>query len=69
MSGALRVSYGDKLDSASARTYPAGAFLYVPAGKPHTMGANVNTIIIGIATGPWKTHYEHAATASEHRHH
>ena len=31
MSGALRVSYGEKLDSASARTYPAGAFLYVPA--------------------------------------
>jgi len=69
MSGALRVSYGDKLDSASARTYPAGAFLYVPAGKAHTMGADVNTIIIGIATGPWKPHYEHAASSSEHHHH
>jgi len=69
MSGALRVSYGDKLDSASARTYPAGAFLYVPAGKAHTMGADVNAIIIGIATGPWKPHYEHAASSSEHHHH
>ncbi len=69
MSGALRVSYGDELDSASARTYPTGAFLYVPAGKPHTMGADVNTIIIGIATGPWKTHYEHAATSNEQHHH
>jgi quercetin dioxygenase-like cupin family protein len=68
MSGALRVSYGDQLDSATARTYRAGSFLYVPAGKPHTMGANVNTIIIGIATGPWKTQYGHAPS-SEHQHH
>jgi len=33
------------------------------------MGADVNAIIIGIATGPWKTHYQHAASSSEHHHH
>lgn len=62
LSGALRVSYGDQLDSASTHVYPAGTFLYVPAGKPHTMGAEVNTVIVGIAMGPWKTHYEHAGS-------
>jgi mannose-6-phosphate isomerase-like protein (cupin superfamily) len=69
LSGALRVAYGDRLDSASARAYPAGTFLYVPTGRPHTMGADVNTVIIGVATGPWKTHYEPSATAGQEHHH
>jgi quercetin dioxygenase-like cupin family protein len=68
LSGALRVSYGEQLDSTSARAYPAGSFLYVPAGRPHTMGADVNTVIVGIATGPWKTHYKHAHEPSAHHH-
>jgi quercetin dioxygenase-like cupin family protein len=58
--GALRVGYGEQLDSTAAVTYPTGTFLFVPAGRPHTMGAAVNTIIIGIAVGPWSTHYEQA---------
>ncbi|MGE5802122.1 MAG: cupin domain-containing protein [Gemmatimonadota bacterium] len=59
ISGALRVSYGDHLDSTTAQVYPAGSFLLVPANAPHTMGATTNTIIIGTAVGPWKTHYAH----------
>ena len=39
--------------------YPVGNFLYVPANVQHTMGADVDTICIGTAVGPWKTHYEH----------
>ncbi len=66
MSGALRVSYGDQLDSAGARTYPAGAFLYVPAGKAHTMGADVNTIIIGIATAAPTAHDAPRGAAAWH---
>jgi quercetin dioxygenase-like cupin family protein len=48
VSGALKVA-----------TYPEGSFLYVPANVQHTMGADVDTICIGTAQGPWKTHYEH----------
>ena len=55
--GALRVAEGDKLDKAGAKSYPVGSYLYVPANAPHTMGAEVDTIIIGTAQGPWKTHH------------
>jgi hypothetical protein len=30
----------------------------VPADVEHTMGADVDTIIIGTAIGPWKTHHD-----------
>ncbi len=59
VSGALKVAVGPELDKAGAKTYPAGSFLYVPANVQHTMGADVDTICIGTAVGPWKTHYEH----------
>jgi len=59
VSGALKVAVGPELDKAGAKTYPAGSFLYVPANVQHTMGADVDTICIGTAQGPWKTHYEH----------
>jgi len=54
--GALRVSFGHALDSLSAQAYPVGTFLLVPANTQHTMGAEVETIIIGTAVGPWATH-------------
>lgn len=59
VSGALKVAVGPELDKAGAKTYPAGSFLYVPANVQHTMGADVDTICIVTAQGPWKTHYEH----------
>lgn len=59
VSGALKVAVGPELDKAGARTYPVGSFLYVPANVQHTMGADVETICIGTAVGPWKTHYGH----------
>ena len=58
ISGALKVAVGPELDKASAKTYPVGSFLYVPANVQHTMGSDVDTICIGTAVGPWKTHYE-----------
>lgn len=63
--GALRVAEGDTLDKAGAKSYPVGSYLYVPANVPHTMGADVDTIIIGSAQGPWKTHH-HEDQAHEH---
>jgi quercetin dioxygenase-like cupin family protein len=59
VSGALKVAVGPELDKTGAKTYPVGSFLYVPANVQHTMGADVDTICIGTAVGPWKTHYEH----------
>lgn len=56
--GALRVAIGPKLDKEGAKAYPVGSFLLVPANVEHTMGADVDTIIIGTAMGPWKTHHD-----------
>ena len=62
---------GDKDAPGKAFTYafflPAGHWEHhfhnqdarVPANVQHSMGADVDTICIGTAVGPWKTHYEH----------
>jgi quercetin dioxygenase-like cupin family protein len=57
ISGALKVAVGPTLDQTGAKTYPVGSFLFVPANVEHTMGAEVDTICIGTAMGPWKTHH------------
>ncbi|SPE45007.1 hypothetical protein SBA7_610017 [Candidatus Sulfotelmatobacter sp. SbA7] len=54
--GALLLAVGSNPDKKGARSYPAGSFVFVPANMEHTMGADVDTIIIGTAIGPWKTH-------------
>jgi quercetin dioxygenase-like cupin family protein len=56
ISGALRLAVGPNPDKAASKNYPAGSFVFVPANVEHTMGADVDTIIIGTAMGPWKTH-------------
>jgi quercetin dioxygenase-like cupin family protein len=56
VSGALRLAIGPSPDKAGSKNYPAGSFVYIPANLEHTMGADVDTIIIGSALGPWKTH-------------
>jgi len=55
--GALKVSFGETLDLEHTKTYPAGSFLLVPANLKHTMTADVDTVIIGTAIGPWATHH------------
>jgi quercetin dioxygenase-like cupin family protein len=67
--GALKVAQGDKLDKKGAITYPAGSYLMVPAYVQHTMGADVDTIIIGTAVGPWKTHRHDEEEVGDHEHH
>jgi quercetin dioxygenase-like cupin family protein len=58
VSGALKVASGPQLDKEGAKAYPVGSFLLVPANVEHTMGADVDTIIIGTAMAPWKTHHD-----------
>jgi hypothetical protein len=55
--GALRLGYGPDPDHARATTYPAGSFVVVPARAVHFDGADVETVIIGVAHGPWATTY------------
>jgi len=62
--GALKVSFGETLDLEHMTSYPVGSYLLVPANAKHTMAADVDTIIIGTAVGPWTTHHH-----GEHQHH
>ncbi len=55
--GALHLGYGDRLDKAKAKAFPAGSYLLVPGNAHHFDGSPVDTLIIGTATGPWSTDY------------
>lgn len=61
--GTLRLGYGDRLDRGAATAWPAGSVLLVPAGARHFDGATEDTIIIGMAVGPWTTDYVDSAAA------
>ncbi len=55
--GALRIGYGANFDRTAAKTYPAGSYVLVPAHAVHFDGAEVDTVIVGVATGIWSTTY------------
>ena len=61
--GTLNLGYGDRLDKAAARAFPAGSYLVVPAGAHHFDGSDRDTIIIGTGVGPWSTDYVAPAAA------
>jgi quercetin dioxygenase-like cupin family protein len=65
--GALKVGFGENVDLNHLTSYPVGSFLFVPANVEHVMAADVDTILIGTAVGPWATTHHHQA--SEHQHH
>ncbi len=56
-SGALSIGYGTAADHAKAVRYPAGSVVVVPAGAWHFDGSDVDTVIVGVAQGPWSTVY------------
>ncbi|GLI25763.1 hypothetical protein ARHIZOSPH14_00050 [Agromyces rhizosphaerae] len=56
-SGALRLGYGTVLEQSLTERFPEGSFLFVPAHAIHFDGADVDTVLIGTATGPWSTDY------------
>ena len=64
--GTLYLGYGETLDKSTARAFPAGSFVVVPAGMRHFDGSDEDTLIFGTATGPWATLYvdpSHASSA------
>ncbi len=63
ISGGLRLAVGPSPDKTESTIYPVGSYVFVPANVEHTMGADVDTIIIGTAVGPWQTH------DNDHPHH
>jgi hypothetical protein len=56
-SGVLWLGYGDRLDRSAMRAYRAGSFVLVPGGMRHFDGSDEETLIFGVASGPWSTHY------------
>lgn len=58
--GELRLGYGRELDRDAAEVFPAGRFLYVPAGAVHLDGAERDTVLLGTAVGPWSADYVNA---------
>ena len=55
--GELLLGYGATFDRDAAARFPAGSFLYVPAGAVHFDGAEQDTVLLGTAVGPWSTDY------------
>jgi len=58
--GELHLGYGSELAREAAGIFPAGSFLYVPAGAVHFDGAECDTVLLGTAVGPWSTDYVNA---------
>lgn len=55
--GVLRMGFGNAMNKARAVSYPAGSYVLVPAGSNHFDGADEDTVIYGVAVGPWSTTY------------
>jgi len=57
LSGELRLGYGEGFVKTEAQSFEVGSYLIVPGGSVHYDGAEVDTVIIGTAIGPWSTTY------------
>jgi hypothetical protein len=55
--GLLRVGLGDDFRIDKAATYAVGSLLHVPTNEVHFDGCDVETLVFGVAQGPWATHY------------
>jgi quercetin dioxygenase-like cupin family protein len=55
--GTLYLGYGDVMDKAKAKAFPAGSYVVVPANMRHFDGSDEDTLILGMAIGPWSTLY------------
>lgn len=55
--GTLYLGYGEAHAEEALQAYPAGSVVLVPAGARHFDGSHQDTLIVGVAVGPWSTHY------------
>jgi hypothetical protein len=57
VSGALWLGQGRDFDRSTLARHAAGTFLLIPGEMPHFDGSEEDTLIIGVASGPWTTTY------------
>jgi hypothetical protein len=57
LEGALKVGLGPDFDKGATRVHPARSLLFVPRNQIHFDGADIDTLVFGVATGPWETRY------------
>lgn len=62
--GELRLGYGASERRDATSRFPTGSFVYVPAGAIHYDGAEIDTLLIGTAVGPWATEYIQPSSAT-----
>jgi quercetin dioxygenase-like cupin family protein len=55
--GVLRLGLGDDFRPDRATAYAAGSLLHVPANEVHFDGCELETLVFGVAQGPWSTLY------------
>lgn len=61
LSGEFHLGMGDKLDTASGKTLPAGSFGYLPARMNHYAWANGATVVQVHGEGPFAIDYVNPA--------
>ncbi|CAM3696596.1 cupin domain-containing protein [Deinococcus frigens] len=61
VSGSLHLGYGEQLHKPQAQAFGAGSVLLVPAEARHFDGAEEDTLIVGVASGPWFTRHVNPA--------
>jgi hypothetical protein len=59
--GTFYLGYGNFFDREKLQAYTAGSYVIVPKNARHFDGSYEDTLIFGIATGPWSTHYVDAS--------
>lgn len=57
LSGELCLGLGSAYAPTQAKRYPAMSMLFVPALEVHFDGCEMDTLVFGVAQGPWATHY------------
>jgi quercetin dioxygenase-like cupin family protein len=57
LKGTLYLGYGEEMDRLKLEAFPAGSVVLVPANAKHFDGSDEDTLIVGMAIGPWSTHY------------
>ncbi len=55
--GTLLLGSGDSGDRATVRRITAGEVVIVPGNVHHYEGAEGDTVLIGVTTGPFETHF------------
>lgn len=62
--GALRLGLGADFRPETATSFPEGSVLHVPAHEVHFDGCDVETVVFGVAQGPWATLYVDPAASA-----